>query len=156
MCSMLKAKVILLVEDNPDDERLTIMGFRENHIFNEIIVARDGVEALDFFEGKNKFKDRDTSELPAIVILDLKIPKLDGVEVLRQIRANHATQYLPVVILTSSNAEKDIVQSYELGVNAYVQKPIDFNDFTEAVKHLGMFWLLLNQSPKNNTQLSYV
>jgi two-component system, response regulator len=140
-------KMILLVEDNPDDEQLTIMGFRENQIANDIVVARDGVEALDFFECRNRFEGRSSTDLPQVVILDLKLPKIDGIEVLKAIRSNEKTKYLPVVILTSSKEEKDLVESYQLGVNAYVQKPIDFEEFAGAVKHLGMFWLLLNQSP---------
>lgn len=153
---MSKGKLILLVEDNPDDEQLTIMGFRENNITNDIVVARDGVEALDFFEAKNNFEGRNTQETPQIVILDLKLPKVDGIEVLKAIRSNEATKYIPIVVLTSSNQEKDIVESYRLGVNAYVQKPIDFEEFSKAVKHLGMFWLLLNQSPVCNLKTADV
>ena len=149
-------KVILLVEDNPDDEQLTIMGFRENHIANEIVVARDGAEALDFFDYKNRFANRNHQQVPQIVILDLKLPKIDGIEVLKAIRSNDATKYLPVVVLTSSSQEKDIVESYQLGVNAYVQKPIDFEEFSQAVKHLGVFWLLLNHSPENISKTAHV
>ncbi|MEB3244771.1 MAG: response regulator [Vampirovibrionales bacterium] len=147
---MPQTKVILLVEDNPDDERLTLMGFRENRILNEIVVARDGVEAINYLEGKGDYADRlGGATSPQLIVLDLKLPKVDGIEVLKHIRQSEHNQYTPVVILTSSTEERDIVESYQLGVNAYVQKPIDFMDFTEAVKHLGMFWLLLNQAPND-------
>jgi two-component system, response regulator len=142
---MIQDKVILLVEDNPDDERLTIMGFKENGILNDIVVAHDGVEAIDFFEQRGIFASH--NKVPQVIVLDLKLPKMDGIEVLKYIRTNLKTSFLPVVILTSSKEEKDLVDSYKLGVNAYVQKPIDFMAFSEAVKHLGMFWLLLNESP---------
>ncbi|MBK8191136.1 MAG: response regulator [Vampirovibrionales bacterium] len=144
---MEKRSTILLVEDNPDDERLTLMGFRENNILNPIKVARDGAEAIDFISGQGAYADRDPSTPPQLIVLDLKLPKVDGIEVLRYIRTSPFTQFTPVVILTSSREEKDLVESYRLGVNAYVQKPIDFLEFTQAVKHLGMFWLLLNEIP---------
>jgi two-component system, response regulator len=148
--SMLQEKVILLVEDNPDDERLTMRGFKENGIENEIIVARDGTEAIDFFEQKGRFVS--LNKVPQVVVLDLKLPKIDGIDVLRYIRSNTSTQFLPVVILTSSKEEKDLIDSYKLGVNAYVQKPIDFLAFTEAVKYLGVFWLLLNEAPMQGVE----
>ena len=142
---MIQDKVILLIEDNPDDERLTIMGFKENGILNEIVVAHDGAEAIDFFEQRGVFANH--NKVPQLIVLDLKLPKIDGIEVLKFIKTSSKAQFLPVVILTSSKEEKDLVDSYRLGVNAYVQKPIDFLAFTDAVKHLGMFWLLLNEAP---------
>jgi two-component system, response regulator len=143
----MEQKVILLVEDNPDDEKLTIMGFKRNNIANEIVVARDGKEAVDFLFGMGAYEGRDIQQLPQVVVLDLKLPKMNGIEVLKQIREHEVTQYLPVVVLTSSKEDRDMVETYKLGVNAYVQKPVDFNQFGEAVKHLGMFWLLLNSWP---------
>jgi two-component system, response regulator len=140
-------KVILLVEDNPDDEELTIIGFKQNGIKNPIDVARDGAEALDYLFGTGKHSHRDKADLPQVVILDLKLPKMDGLEVLRRIREDELTRYLPVVILTSSREERDLIESYKLGANAYVRKPVDFHEFSDAVKHLGMFWLLLNEQP---------
>jgi two-component system response regulator len=140
-------KVILLVEDNPDDEKLTVMGFKRNNIANPIVVAHDGKEALDYLFCQGAYAERDPLELPQVVVLDLKLPKIHGIEVLKKIRENPETHYLPVVVLTSSKEDRDIVETYELGVNAYVQKPVDFNEFGEAVKHLGMFWLLLNSAP---------
>jgi two-component system, response regulator len=144
---MLDEKVILLVEDNPDDEQLTIMGFKQNKIANDIVVAHDGKEAVEYLFGTGMYEGRNITQLPQVVVLDLKLPKMNGIEVLKQIRANKLTQYLPVVVLTSSKEDRDMVETYELGVNAYVQKPVDFNQFGEAVKHLGMFWLLLNNWP---------
>lgn len=141
-------KVILLVEDNPDDERLTIMGFEENRIANEIVVAHDGKEALEYLFGEGKFAGRDIWNLPQVVVLDLKLPKVNGIEVLHKIRESELTHYLPVVVLTSSREDRDLVETYKLGVNAYVQKPVDFVEFGQAVKHLGMFWLLLNNYPE--------
>jgi two-component system response regulator len=143
----MEKKVILLVEDNPDDEKLTIMGFKRNNIANNIVVARDGKEAVDYLFAQGDYAERDKMELPQVVVLDLKLPKMSGIEVLKLIRENPITHYLPVVVLTSSKEDRDIVETYELGVNAYVQKPVDFNEFGEAVKHLGMFWLLLNSAP---------
>lgn len=140
-------KVILLVEDNPDDERLTIMGFEENRIANEIVVARDGKEALEYLFGPSQ----DTKHLPQVIVLDLKLPKINGIEVLQKIRENELTRYIPVVVLTSSREDRDLVETYKLGVNAYVQKPVDFVEFGQAVKHLGMFWLLLNNYPEAKT-----
>lgn len=137
-------KTILLVEDDPDDEMLTLMALEENHLMNEIVVAHDGVEALDYLFGGGKYAGRDLTDLPQVVLLDLKLPKLNGLDVLRAIRADDRTRLLPVVILTSSNEETDLLAGYNLGVNSYVLKPVDFHQFTEAVKQLGLYWLLLN------------
>lgn len=139
------SNVILLVEDNPSDEALTLRAFKQNNISNEVVVARDGVEALDYLFGRNAYAGRNIHDVPQLVILDLKLPKIDGLEVLKEIRAHEATTKLPVVILTSSSEERDIISAYDLGTNAYVQKPVDFMEFASAVKHLGMFWLLLNR-----------
>ena len=138
---------ILLVEDNPDDVELTLRALRKNNIQNEVIVAIDGVEALDYFFAKGKFEGRDRNQRPVLVLLDLKLPKLDGLEVLKQIRADEFSKLIPVVILTSSKEEKDLVSGYELGANSYIRKPVDFGQFTEAVRQLGLYWLLLNESP---------
>ncbi len=138
---------ILLVEDNPDDVALTLRAFKKNHILNEIIVARDGVEALDYLFGTCAFAGRDTSILPAIVLLDLKLPRLDGLEVLRRMRADPRTRLLRVIVLTSSKEEQDIAQSYQLGANSYIRKPVDFDSFMSAVGQLGLYWLLLNEAP---------
>jgi len=140
-------KVILLVEDNPDDEALTLRALRKNQIRNEVVVARDGVEALDYLFAAGAHASRDARETPQIVLLDLKLPKLDGLEVMRRIRADDRTRLLPVVILTSSNEETDLVRSYGLGCNSYVRKPVDFAQFTEAARQLGLYWLLLNEPP---------
>ncbi len=139
--------VILLVEDNPDDEALTLRALKKNNIKNEVVVARDGVEALDYLFGQGKFAGRDTSIMPQVVLLDLKLPKLDGFDVLRRMRSDERTRLLPVVILTSSNEEQDRVNGYDLGANSYVRKPVEFGAFIEAVKQLGLYWLLLNQVP---------
>lgn len=144
---MVKERIILLVEDNPDDELLTLLAFKENEIGNEVVITRDGAEALDYLFGKGKFEGRDTSVLPQVVLLDLKLPKIDGLEVLKQIRQNDLTKLLPVVVLTSSKEETDIVTSYESGANSYIQKPVDFEQFSEAIKQLGLYWLLLNELP---------
>ncbi|PIQ29592.1 MAG: two-component system response regulator [Bacteroidetes bacterium CG18_big_fil_WC_8_21_14_2_50_41_14] len=132
------SKTILLVEDNPDDVELTLRALKKNNIKNEIMVAVDGVEALDFLFGTGKYSGRDLKSMPTIILLDLKLPKVDGLEVLRRIRANDLTKLLPVVILTSSKEENDIVTGYSLGVNSYVRKPVDFNQFAEAVSQLGL------------------
>ena len=140
-------KVILLVEDNPDDEALTLRALTRNGIRHQVQVARDGVEALDYLFGRGEHQDRDTSRLPTVTLLDLKLPRVDGLEVLRQIRANERTRLLPVVILTSSREEQDLVEGYSLGVNSYIRKPVDFAQFTEAVRQLGAYWLTLNEDP---------
>jgi two-component system response regulator len=143
----MRDKVILLVEDNPDDEALTLRAFQKNKIKNAIVVAHDGVEALDYLFGTGKHEGRDLSVMPEVVLLDLKLPKLDGIDVLRRIRADDRTNLLPVVVLTSSNEEKDLVETYSLGANSYIRKPVDFAEFTEAVGQLGLYWFLLNQPP---------
>ncbi len=139
--------VILLVEDNPDDEALTIRALKRNNISNEVFVARDGVEALDYVFARGVHADRDVDELPRLVLLDLKLPKVDGLEVLKQIRLDERTKRLPVVVLTSSKEEQDLVDSYNLGVNSYIRKPVDFTLFTEAVRQVGLYWLVLNEPP---------
>jgi two-component system response regulator len=140
-------KLILLVEDNSDDEELMLRVLRKHNIANEVIVARDGVEALDFLFGTGPHAGRDLRQQPQVVLLDLKLPKVDGLEVLRRLRAEPQTRCLPVVILTSSREGQDRVQGYALGANSYVCKPVDFNQFTEAVRQLGIYWLLLNEPP---------
>ena len=140
-------KVILLVEDSPDDATLTLRAFRRSHVMNPIKVVWDGIEALDFLFGRGTYADRADMPLPTLVILDLKLPKLDGLGVLKAIRADPRTQLLPVVILTSSKEEQDLIAGYALGANSYVRKPVDFNEFQEAVKVLGIYWLMMNQTP---------
>ena len=139
-------KIILLVEDNPDDELLTLMAFKDNKITNEVVVARDGEEALDYLFGTGRYQNRNLDIQPQVVLLDLKLPKVDGLEVLQKIRSNPVTKILPVVILTSSKEEVDIVNSYQLGANSYIRKPVDFEQFSEAIKQLGLYWLVLNES----------
>jgi two-component system response regulator len=139
--------VILLVEDNPDDEILTLRALRRANVGNDIVVARDGVEALDYLFGTGGHAGRDTRELPHVMLLDLKLPRIDGLEVLRRVRGDERTRVLPVVILTSSIEERDRIDGYRLGANSYVQKPVDFTEFVEAVRQLGLYWLLLNQPP---------
>lgn len=138
---------ILLVEDNPDDEALTLRALRKNNFANPVVVARDGVEALDYLFGTGSYAERDVSVLPQVVLLDLKVPRLDGLEVLRRIRAHMATKLLPVIVLTSSQEDEDIVDSYSLGANSYVRKPVDFLEFTEAIRQLGLYWLVINLQP---------
>jgi two-component system, response regulator len=140
-------KVILLIEDNPDDEALTIRALKKNNIRNEVVVARDGSEAMDYLFGKRAHEGRDTSVLPQMVLLDLKLPKISGMEVLRAIREDPRTKRLPVVILTSSKQDRDLLDGYELGANSYICKPVDFIAFAEAVRQLGLYWLVLNESP---------
>jgi len=142
----MKSKAILLVEDNPDDVALTQRAFRKNNILNEVVVAQDGVEALDYLFATGSYSGRDVSIMPAIILLDLKLPRVDGLEVLRRLRTDERTQLLPVVILTSSREEQDLINGYKLGANSYVRKPVDFNQFTEAVRQLGLYWLVLNES----------
>jgi CheY-like chemotaxis protein len=140
-------ELIMLVEDNPDDEALTLRALARNRITNEIIVAHDGVEALDFLFATGSHAGRDLSVMPQIILLDIKLPRVDGLEVLRRLRADQRTHLLPVVILTSSNEEQDRLAGYGLGANSYVRKPVDFTQFTEAVRQLGLYWLILNQAP---------
>ena len=140
-------KVILLVEDNPDDEALTMRALRKHNVTNQIVVAHDGAEALDWLFATGQHADRDTDVIPQVILLDLKLPKIDGLEVLRRIRSDERTHLLPIVILTSSKEEEDILTGYRLGANSYVRKPVDFVEFTDAVRQLGLFWLLLNQPP---------
>ncbi len=143
----MKDKIILLIEDNPDDEALTLRALRKNNVANEVAVVRDGAEALDYLLCRGQYAERDIQAQPAVTLLDLKLPKVDGLEVLRQVRANSATQLLPVVILTSSKEEQDIVTGYRLGANSYIRKPVDFEQFVDAVRNLGLYWLVLNESP---------
>lgn len=141
----MEEKIILLVEDNPDDVDLTLRALKQNNILNKVIIARDGVEALDYIMGTGQHKGRSVQNLPVVTLLDLKLPKIDGLEVLRRIRQNEITRLLPVVVLTSSAEEVDLVNSYQLGANSYIRKPVDFNEFTEAVKLLGLYWLIWNK-----------
>ena len=140
-------KSILLVEDNPDDEALTLRALKKNNIRNEVVVARDGAEALDYLFGTGHFVGRDMSVMPTVTLLDIKLPKIDGLAVLRRMRADERTKLLPVVILTSSKEEQDLIDGYKLGANSYIRKPVDFNQFTEAVRELGLYWLVLNETP---------
>lgn len=140
-------KIILLVEDNADDEALTLRALKRNNIRNEVVVVRDGAEALDYFFGGGTYAGRDLSIMPGVTLLDLKLPKIDGLEVLRRIRAEERTRLLPVVILTSSKEDQDLVNGYRLGANSYIRKPVDFAQFTEAVRELGLYWLVLNEPP---------
>lgn len=145
----MNTRPILLVEDNPDDEALALRAFAKLNISNKIIVARDGVEALDYLFETGAYANT-APKTPAVVLLDLKLPKIDGLQVLRKIRDNEKTKILPVVILTSSREEQDMVQGYNLGANSYVRKPVDYNEFVNAVSQLGVFWLLLNEFPATN------
>lgn len=141
-------KVILLVEDNPDDEALTLHALERNNIVNTVVVARDGVEALDYLFARGEHEVRDVHELPAMVLLDLNLPRVNGLEVLRQIRENPVTRLVPVVLLTSSSEEEDRLQGYTLGANSYVRKPVDFDEFIRAAGQIGLYWLLLNEIPQ--------
>lgn len=138
-------KPILLVEDNPDDEVLTLRAFGKNHIANPVVVARDGVEALDYLFGTGTYAGRDAAASPAVVLLDLKLPRIDGLEVLRRVRADERTALLPVVILTTSREQQDIFEAYSLGANSYIRKPVDFDKFIEAIGQIGLYWLGLNE-----------
>lgn len=140
-------RTILLVEDNPNDEELTRLAFEQNNIKNQLVVARDGAEALDYIFAKGMHEGRSIDDRPQLIILDLKLPKVNGFQVIETIRSNEQTACIPIVILTSSKEEEDMLLAYKLGTNAYVRKPVDFLQFTEAVKQLGLFWLLLNESP---------
>lgn len=140
-------KLILLVEDNPDDEALTLRALTKSRVANKVEVARDGAEALDFLFCRGVYADRDPLEQPQIILLDLKLPKVDGLDVLRQIRSDARTRMLPVVILTSSKEEQDLIAAYSSGANSYVRKPVDFNQFVDAIKQLGLYWLILNEAP---------
>ena len=140
-------KIILLVEDNPDDEALTLRALRKNNILNDVVVARDGVAALDYLFGTGDYAGRDLNNQPQLVLLDLNLPRIDGLEVLRRIRSHEHTRTLPVVILTTSNEERDVISSYNLHANSYIRKPVDFEQFMEAVRQLGLYWLVLNVTP---------
>lgn len=150
----MNAKIILLVEDNPDDEELTLMALEKNNILNEVMVVRDGEEALEFLFGNGPGSSISRKVLPAIVLLDLKLPKVTGLEVLQQIRGNQRTRMLPVVVLTSSKEDKDVIESYSLGCNSYVRKPVNFSMFVEATRQLGLYWLLLNEAPPDPDVIS--
>ncbi len=143
----MKPKVILLIEDNPSDIDLTKRALGKSRISNELIVIEDGKEAIDYLFAKGTYVGRDITQLPALVLLDLKLPRVDGLEVLRHIRGNELTRRLPVVVLTSSKEERDVATSYDLGVNSYIQKPVDFVQFADAIVHLGLYWLVLNEPP---------
>ena len=140
-------RVIVLVEDNANDEELTLRAFRKANIVNRVVVVRDGAEALDYFFARGSHVDRSPNEIAQVVLLDLKLPKIDGLDVLRALRADERTRLIPIVVLTSSAEEQDLVRSYGLGANSYVRKPVDFTEFSEAVLHLGMYWLLINELP---------
>lgn len=140
-------KVIMLVEDNPDDEALTLRALKKNNIINDVIVVRDGVEALDYLFCAGSYEHRDSHVMPEVILLDLKLPKIDGLEVLKRLRVNPLTELLPVVILTSSREEQDLVNGYRMGANSYIRKPVDFVQFLEAVRQLGLYWLLINEPP---------
>jgi len=139
--------MILVVEDNPDDEALTLRALKKNNIGNKVFIVRDGAEALDFLFCTGTYADRDPRELPEMILLDLKLPKVDGLEVLHRIRADKRTRLLPIVILTSSNEEQDLIEGYKNGANSYIRKPVDFNQFVEAVRQLSLYWLVLNEPP---------
>jgi CheY-like chemotaxis protein len=142
----MEESVILLVEDNPDDETLTLRALKKNNIRNEVVVARDGVEAVDYLFGTGAYAGRDLSAMPQVVLLDLKLPRMDGFEVLERIRSSEATKFLPVVILTTSNEDQDRLRGYGLGANSFVRKPVEFDKFIQAVRQLGLYWLILNEA----------
>ena len=140
-------RAILLVEDNPDDVELTLRALKQYHVKNQINVVRDGAEALDYLFTTGAYADRDTTTMPAVVILDLKLPKVDGLEVLQRMRGDKRTKLVPVVVLTSSKEEQDMINSYKFGANSYVRKPVDFTQFVEAARQLGLYWLVINEPP---------
>jgi two-component system, response regulator len=144
------SKIILLVEDNPSDIELTKRALTKSKIANELVVAEDGIEALDYLFGREKYAGRNASDQPSLILLDLKLPRLDGLDVLKEIRANPVTRRLPVVILTTSKEEQDVAMSYDLGANSYIRKPVDFTQFAQAVEHLGLYWLVMNEMPPKN------
>ncbi|MHB1943400.1 MAG: response regulator [Acidiferrobacteraceae bacterium] len=144
----MRKRTILLVEDNLDDEELTLRAFRKHNIGNDVVVARDGEQALEYLFGTGRWAGRSPSDLPQLVLLDLKLPKIDGLGVLKRVREHEETKLLPVVILTSSREERDIVSGYRFGANSYVRKPVNFDEFIEATRQLGLYWLLLNESPQ--------
>jgi two-component system, response regulator len=143
----MRDKIILLVEDNPDDELLTLRALRKNNVLNKVVVARDGVEALDYLFGTGGYSGRDTAVMPQLILLDLKLPKIDGLEVLKRLRADERTRLLPVVILTSSREEQDMLDGYGFGANSYVRKPVNFEQFVQAIEQLKLYWLILNEAP---------
>jgi CheY-like chemotaxis protein len=140
-------KVILLVEDNPDDEVLTLRALKKNNIGNDVVIVRDGAEALDYLFGTGPYSVRDMRIMPAVTLLDLKLPKVDGLEVLRRLRSDARTELIPVVVLTSSKEDQDLIESYKLGANSYIRKPVDFSQFVEAIRQLGLYWLVINEPP---------
>ncbi len=141
-------KSILLVEDNPNDEALTIRAFKKNNLMNNIDVVRDGQEALDYLFCEGDYADRDKNDNPQVILLDINLPKLDGLEVLRQMRANEGTSLIPVIVMTTSDEQSDLIDSYKLGANSYIRKPVDLDNFMSAIKTLGMYWLVLNLQPE--------
>jgi two-component system, response regulator len=147
MEGFMKNKVILLAEDNPDDVQLTLRALKKSKIMNEVVVAQDGIEALEYLFGTGKYAGRDTKVLPQVVLLDLKMPRMDGLETLQRIRNDERTKLLPVVILTTSSEDRDRIESYTVGANSYIRKPVDFNQFAEAINQLGLYWLVLNEAP---------
>ena len=147
MSMSINTTTILLVEDNPDDEALTVRAFKKSNLSNDVVVAHDGVEALEYLFAEGAYADRDPREIPNLVLLDIKLPKLDGLEVLQRIRENEHTRMLPVVMLTSSKEQDDLARSYSLGANSYIRKPVDFSQFMTAIQQLGLYWLVLNERP---------
>lgn len=144
----MKFKSILLVEDNPDDEELTLRALKKNNVVNEVVVARDGAEALEYLFAEGKYAGRDVTNPPSVVLLDLKLPKIDGLEVLKRVRADARTRMLPIVILTSSKEEQDLISGYTNGCNSYIRKPVDFDEFIDAVRQLGLYWLTMNRTTR--------
>ncbi len=142
----MESKTILLVEDNPDDEMLMLRALEKNRIANEVVITRDGAEALDYLFARGEYSGRDINVMPQLMLLDLKLPKISGLEVLRQLRSDERTRYIPIVVLTSSSEQEDVIKSYDLGANSFVQKPVDFDQFVEATKQLGTYWLIINKS----------